>query len=373
MRAAWLGLFVVAGCGRIDFDPTSALALSLSPPSARVNINSLIAFEASGGTPPYSFTTTLGAIDDTGQLRAPGRPGVAAVAVTDANSAMASAEVTIGGDYLYAVGGYDGVAGRDEVWRTSDGVTWTVVGHLPATRDFGSLIVYDDQLFYAGGTPGDPNGAGTGTVYRSSDGASWTDIGTLPRMATAQGSTVFNGRMLLGSGILDTGAAAYTTVLWSSSDGITWHDEPPLPVATHSPMLVPYDGRLWSVAGHEATMQSNQLHVSPDGATWTSPGVVPAAGEYLGVCEYEGRLWAAGGLGLNDRVVSTTDGATWVDAKRLPVGRTYNELVWFAGQLWVVAGMPTTTLRTTDGLAWEALTAFPMALEGTRVVQFTPR
>jgi len=361
-------VIAAAGCGRVGFE---AVDLALAPETARINVGSSLQLAALGGAPPYTFTTDTATIDAaTGRLHATSAAGVATVTVTDASGATATATVDIGGDFLYLAGGFDSVP-HDEVWRTADGVTWEVVGHLPAPRTYGQLVVFDDALYFFGGWVDQPDGMATADAWRSSDGATWTPVGALPQIAAAQGAAVWNGRLWLADGIIPLDA--YSPTLWSSTDGETWRDEPALPVGGHNMLLVPFRDGLWSVAGHEEAAQSAELNVTTDGATWSSPGAVPAAGEYHGTCAHAGKLWVAGGLGLARRIVSTSDGATWTDATPFALARQYVTALSFRGELWLVGGVPADTLHSPDGAAWTVLPPFPELLQGSSAVQFTPR
>lgn len=77
---------------------SSAGSLSISPASAVVTTSTTVAFTASGGTSPYSFSVTSGGgtIDTTsGVYSAPDVAGSATVRVTDAAGAAATSSVTI--------------------------------------------------------------------------------------------------------------------------------------------------------------------------------------------------------------------------------------------------------------------------------------
>jgi hypothetical protein len=366
VRAIALVIAAAAGCGRIGFDAE----LGLAPAVARINTGSTLAFTASGGAPPYAFATDLGSIDAGGALHASSTAGTATVTVTDAAGDTATAVIDIGGDFIFRAAGNDSGVLHDEVYRTADGIEWTLVGRLPAPRTYGSLVTFDDQLYYMGGWIDMTDGMPADDVWRSPDGVTWTAIGKLPQLAAAQGVTVWNGRMWLGDGRVD--ADSYTPTLWSSSDGVEWRVEPPLPVAGHNIMLVPVRDELWTVAGHHELAQSAEVHASTDAATWRTVGAVPAAGEYIGTCVYADRLWVAGGLGLSTRIVSTTDGATWTDATPFALDRQYVTALSFRGELWMVGGIPADTLHSPDGVEWTVLPPFPLLVQGANAVQFTP-
>ena len=130
----------VAACGRVGFDPPDTLGIE--PASARTNLNTRTAFTAVGGLPPYTFAISAGTGDidvATGVFHAPEFPGAATIQVTDGTAATAVAQVSFGGDYLYYMGGFDTTA-HAEVWRSTDGIAWQVIGQIPQARSFGVVF-----------------------------------------------------------------------------------------------------------------------------------------------------------------------------------------------------------------------------------------
>lgn len=70
--------------------------LTIDPESARLGFGARLTFEASGGYPPYAFSTDgNGVIDEDGVYTAPGAEGSETVTVTDAVRRTATASVTI--------------------------------------------------------------------------------------------------------------------------------------------------------------------------------------------------------------------------------------------------------------------------------------
>lgn len=371
LRVSVVALVVAcSGCGRIGFDEAP---LALAPATSRSNLNTRTTFVASGGTPPYTFAITAGSgtLDAvTGEFRAPSYPGAASVEVIDAAGAVATAEIDFGGDALYAVGGYVNDVARDEVWRSTDGATWEVVGRLPAARGGGALVVLEDRLIYAGGSNG-PEGTSFAEVWASTDGIAWAELGQLPAPMYASATAVFEGRMwLVGGRLADE---SYATRVLSSRDGATWQAEPSLTVGLHGGEAAVVDDALWLVAGHESANQTAAIWARRGDGSWTANGDVPVAGEYHAVTVHAGELWVAGGLGLRDRVVTSSDGTTWADHQRLPLDRDYATLIGWQDALWVVAGIPAMTWRSDDGAAWSVAGSFPALTTGSSIVQFTPR
>lgn len=376
MRRFQLAAVVLAGvgCGRIAFDelgPPADSDLALTPEVARTNLASRLTFVASGGEPPYSFARVSGTGEldvSTGVFLAPGYPGVATIEVTDTIGAVATAQVSFGGDMLYAAGGFVSSIARDEVWRSSDGMNWQVVGRLPAARGAGELLVLDDRLIFLGGS-NMPDGVHYADIWTSDDGTAWTSLGQLPLALYASTAAVFERRLWLVGG--RTPGDAYDNRVWSSSDGVTWQDETTLTSGIHGGEAAVVDDALWLVAGHLSSGQTARIWRRSADGSWVDQGNVPAAGEYHAVTVHAGELWVAGGLGLSERVVTTRDGVTWTDQPSLPLPRDYLSLVEWQDTMWVAGGQPAAIWRL-DGDAWTVVGAFPVLTQGTAFVQFTP-
>lgn len=372
-----LGVLVIssAACGRIAFDELGIAdgALAITPPSARTNLSSLITFTASGGEPPYVFSLASGdgELDAaSGMFRAPAYPGIATVEVSDMAGDVAAAEISFGGDYLYAAGGFINDVAQDEVWRTSDGVDWEVIGRLPQPRGDGSFFVMNDRLFYLGG--GDsPDGTLFDHAWSSLDGSTWTEIGQLPEAVAVSAEGVHRGRIWLVGGTIS--GDSYTNKVWSSADGASWQDEAPIPSGLHGGELAIYDDGILLVAGHELSGFTASIWKRLADSSWVQHGSVPVAGEYHGVTVVAGELCVTGGTGLRDRVVSSADGTTWSDHARLPIAREHHEVMEWQDALWIVGGIPAHTWRSAGGEPWVMTGTFPTQMSGGRLVQFTPR
>jgi len=69
--------------------------LSISPRSPKIPVNSSVSFTVSGGTPPYIYSTTAGAISASGVLTAPPSPRKATVTVKDSGHPRLTASTTV--------------------------------------------------------------------------------------------------------------------------------------------------------------------------------------------------------------------------------------------------------------------------------------
>lgn len=366
---------LLGACGRIAFDPVdgNATELTITPAITRTNVNTTTAFVATGGEPPYTFriASGTGELDAaSGRFLAPSVPGVSTVEVTDAVSATRIAEVSYGGDQIYVIGGYVNFAAIDDVWRTTDGAQWELVGRLPQRRGGGNLLVLEDRLWWLGGALV-PDVNNFDEVWSSPDGITWTEGARLPTTGAARAAAVYRGRIWIAGGQLE-GTSSFRDNVWSSADGESWRVEPPLPVPIHSADLLVHDDELWLIAGHEEAGQSASVRRRTPTGTWPLIGTVPVAGEYHATIERDGRMWVAGGLGLGNRVVTSVDGITWTDVAQLPIPREHARMVEVRDEVWVVAGIPPQTVHTTDGTSWSMAAPVPMMMTGVGAAAFTP-
>jgi N-acetylneuraminic acid mutarotase len=372
---AMVAAHFLVGCGRIAFDPTKdgdTSNLAITPATSRTNLNTTTMFVATGGEPPYSFRIAQGPgeIDGTlGRFMAPSVPGTSTVEVVDSNGEMRTAEVSYGGDELFFVGGHVNNNAIDEIRRTTDGTQWDVVGHLPEARGDGSLLVFENKLWFLGGTlvtdttPFDE-------VWTSPDGIEWTLTGQLPVAGATHAAAVYRGRIWIAGGQI--AGDNYVTDVWSPADGVSWQIEPGLPRGLHGAELLVYADDLWLIAGHEQAGQTASVRRRTGTGSWPLIGNVPDAGEYHAAITRNGKMWVAGGLGLGDRVVTSSDGIAWTDVATLPMSRTHARTVAFRDEVWVVGGIPTQTIHSVDGTTWSMAAPIPIAIEGGDAAAFTP-
>jgi len=136
---------------------------------------------------------------------------------SDSNNRMVCGFAEFNG-YLYAAveNTTDGV----EIWRTSDGVTWTQANTSSFgdanNGETGGLAVFGGYLY--SGTRNDTTGA---QLWRSSDGTTWTQVvgdgfGDVNNRKL-ESLVVFNGGLYAVAGNYVTGMT-----VWRSVDGITW-------------------------------------------------------------------------------------------------------------------------------------------------------
>jgi len=103
--------------------------------------------------------------------------------------ALAGVSLVLAGDALYLLGGWDGQAMRDEVWRISAQIgqdvaptDWELVTRLPGGQAFAGAVVAGDDIFVAGGYDGRRE-LSRALAYNGAS-ESWRD---LPPLSTPRG------------------------------------------------------------------------------------------------------------------------------------------------------------------------------------------
>jgi hypothetical protein len=191
------------------------------------------------------------------------------------------------GSKLFVLGG-DAQQGhyQPDVWSTSDTVNWQLVApNVPwGQRILHYSVAYQNALWVMGGQtlPEFVNQVQPVTYYndvwRSTDGITWslvTQHAPWAARGAICGHIVFQNEMwLVGGGTYDTVDVPYRTLYadaWSSSDGVSWkkHADPPwFPRQYHSATV--FDGKLFILGGYTWEISSNLTEVwyTADGENW---------------------------------------------------------------------------------------------------------
>ncbi len=365
----------LAACGRMNFDPAEGEALrceTLALGDVAANVNSKTLLTPSGGYPPYQFAfvgdppnaTALDA--DTGELTTGDDLGRGVVEVTDIGGCTVQAQVGVGGDTLFYVGGTFNQVPTNEVWRSTDGVTWDLAGTLPDQRYWGGLVVFENRLLWIAGSNSTPRS----DIYASTDGATWTAVGQAPFSATAFGFTVHQGQLWIAGGN-NNGDNVY-----ASDNGIDWTLAGHLPMDNHGGSLVSTGNALLYAGGHNGTLFDWVLS-SADGASWTQVGTLSVPREYHTGVRIGGKMWLVGGQNTTptplDDVTTTDDGTSWSPIAQLPVARALASVVEFNDRVWSFGGSNSAGVYSLGGGTWRVETSnFPPRQAGL-VARFTPQ
>lgn len=197
-------------------------------------------------------------------------------------------------------------------WSSAnDGATWTDLGDTniaEAVGTYQSMVVFGGVMVTATTT--------TRRALSSVDGITWTLLGTIP----ATNYRVY-GLVVMGSFLYALlQRQGFTSQIWRSSDGITWTQMSGTITngnLTYS-SLATLNGNLYIIGGLQSpTAQAIVLESTDNGATWTTLTTGAAFGGIWGAFSWgiSDRLYMAGGITNSSTesssVYVSADGITW--------------------------------------------------------------
>lgn len=258
--------------------------------------------------------------------------GVYQDGLVDASPATFSLRNNAGGfvafqDKIWCIGGRrasDNVR-IDDVWNTSDGITWTQVTASGGFggRVFHNVLVYNNKLWVMGGQNNTP--VELNDVWYSSDGITWTQATAAAAWPIRHAASVcvHNGEMYISGGF---STPNFLKDIYKSSDGVTWTlvNSNPGWSARQQQGFVSFDGNLYMYAGWDGVdyyAAKDCWKSTNNGVSWTQMtadmGMVGTA-RYgtTGCFVYDEKMWLAGGysyitaIDYNDLYYST-NGVTW--------------------------------------------------------------
>ena len=168
---------------------------------------------------------------------------------------------------MWAIGGLGLSSRYNDVWSSTDGVTWTEVlsdnATPPATqfsqREGMAYVVYDNKMWIIGGN----DGSLQQDVWSSTDGITWTE-------ETASGG--FSGRAYHKCAVFKNKmfVVGYTNTVYSSTDGITWTQETSdCGFTYYTGSLIVFNNVLYWFFGRTGPAFTNDIYYTTDGITWT--------------------------------------------------------------------------------------------------------
>ena len=244
---------------------------------------------------------------------------------------------------IWVMGGTDGTY-KNDVWYSSDGVTWTEAtsnaGWNP--RQNPTSLVFDDKIWILGGF--DDNYKND--VWYSSDGINWTQ---------ATGSADWTSRELHTSVVYDSKmwviggqdvVSWNTNDVWYSSDGTNWTEATDnagwSPRAYHKAVVL--NDKMWVMGGLDDLEMKNDVWYSDDGITWTeATSSADWSARITHTSVVGGRkIYVIGGYSdaYENDIWSSTDGISWteVNSGALWSARGAHTSVIFNNKLWVLGG-----------------------------------
>ena len=282
------------------------------------------------------------------------------------------------------------VVRHGEAYSTTNGVNWTqkATGLFGGgTRANASLTVYDNALWYVGGTPSfvsSGNNVGidaSNAVYKSSDGITWSQLAAPPFTPRFRHSSfVRNGKLWVfgGQGYVNGAPAPAPGDAWSTTDGVTWTQETTTGRLARGFFLETIEesnpARVTIVGGIQGTY-ANAVWQSSGTAQWTvRTAFAQFSPRHTETAVFNGYFWAIGGAVTNDgtpgsgnidEVWRSADGLNWTRiTPTTPIfsPRDGHRVLVFNNRLWVIGGWDNVTggsgtrnnevWSTTDGASW---------------------
>lgn len=218
---------------------------------------------------------------------------------------------------------------QNDVWRSTNGIDWEqVLDTVPwGPRALHYTVAFDNAIWVLAGQtmPEFADGPGErfyNDVWRSTDGVTWDRVcaeADWPARGAIGGAAVHDGRIwLLGGGRYDTPTTpqrSYWNDVWSSADGVNWRCDSGAaewhPRMYHE--VAAWDERLWVLEGwHELSTNRRDVWYSADGTEWTELPDTPWAERHAAsVVVHDGDLWVVAGNNMTSDVWKLTrDGET---------------------------------------------------------------
>lgn len=223
---------------------------------------------------------------------------------------------------MWTLGGYGNSGAMNDTWSSLDGLHWAQANN-GASNSFTArcnnpALSFNSKMWVLGGDT-DPSGGTSdlNDVWSSSDGVTWTQVAAngSPNSFPARDShtaLVFNNQMWVLGGVLGaTQATTFLNDVWSSGDGATWTQVAANGSASSFPARgfhasVVFDGAMWVLGGLNAGGYLNDAWYSADGSHWSQALIqqdfVPRFGHTA--LAFNNAMWILSGFGggtyLND-------------------------------------------------------------------------
>ncbi|MBE8190524.1 MAG: hypothetical protein HAW58_06740 [Candidatus Thioglobus sp.] len=164
---------------------------------------------------------------------------------------------------MWVLGGRDNSRFND-VWSSSDGITWTQVTASAAwpKRNSHTSVVFNNKMWVIGGAGGTGAGDTRNDVWSSSDGINW-DQATANASWSARfehTSLVFDNKIWVIGGSVASGVAAGDDRhdIWYSEDGVNWTEADAAASWTVRRELssLTFDNKMWVLGGTDLSSSS---------------------------------------------------------------------------------------------------------------------
>jgi hypothetical protein len=160
---------------------------------------------------------------------------------------------------MWLIGGRTQPYLKDDVWTSSDGLSWTRTARRKVMKD-GPAIVFKDKMWVFSGFTKENH-----LVWCSEDGVVWkqSEESNFPGHRNGCGVVDFDGKIWLIGGELCHGT--YLRDVWNSSDGVHWNQilEKALFAKRQYTRSVEFLGKIWIIGGDGMTGPRNDVWCSP--------------------------------------------------------------------------------------------------------------
>jgi hypothetical protein len=208
---------------------------------------------------------------------------------------------------MWVMGGSTGSGGfKNDIWSSTDGINWTLVSPTSSTpwvgRENHAALVFNNKMWVLGGL--NSSFAPLNDVWSSTDGVTWTRATATAAWAARQdhASHVYDNKMWVMGGDGNVLGSNKNDV-WYSTDGANWTQATGAAAWTKRSGLTSlvYDNKMWTVGGASDTIYYNDVWSSPDGATWTQATAAAAWDPRISHSSlvYGGKMWVMAGYNPN--------------------------------------------------------------------------
>jgi len=270
--------------------------------------------------------------------------------------------ITHNGMLLFTGGVGDGTR---KIWRSHDGVEWTLWGETPALENIeqASIQSADGKLIML--LPGSDDNM---QLLISTDGVNWEGIELNTHIPTRFGATFteYNGEYYIVGGWTGDDTAAYPVevdYIWKSQNLTSWEPvsrEPFIP-GSHRSVVNYFDGKFFSYSSYfpNATTGFSGTWASSDGVDWyrESTSSISDTLMHTSFIEFDNKLFAFGTLSATTtgQAYSSGNGVDWVlENSELPFRFDSNgSMTIHNGSLWATSGsMIFEVWNSQDGVNW---------------------
>ncbi|WP_445355262.1 Ig-like domain-containing protein [Microbulbifer sp. EKSA008] len=267
---------------------------------------------------------------------------------------------------------------NNEIWSSDDGITWELVTDNPnfPSRITQRFITHDDKLWIIGGAYRDSTGDNFhNDVWSSTNGVTWTLVTEDPSflIGWAAETISFNNKLWMIGAL---GFDFTKSEIWSSEDGEHWKqvsEETPF-MAREDHQLVSHDNKLWVIGGSEGGSPNNinDIWSSTDGVRWQqeTESTPFSSRENHQAISFTGKIWLIGGRsggmfsGLRNDIWSSIDGVNWqqhTKTDEIPP-RTQHQAIYYKNKYWIIGGSGSSKndiWSSSNGADWTLATDSP--------------